>query len=130
MEGRELGDEERWDHVFTDLIAANNLTTCSITGRERLLTKLGTVAECRISREVEIKNSSGEGDTSESETRRITNMQLYTPPGRKAVCIEPFSCPPDAINLLARGCAQADVVELAPGQEAAFEMELKITVAY
>jgi aldose 1-epimerase len=28
---------------------------------------------------------------------------VYTPPGRNAVCLEPYTCPTDAINLLERG---------------------------
>jgi aldose 1-epimerase len=28
---------------------------------------------------------------------------VFTPPGRAAVCIEPYTCPTDAINLTARG---------------------------
>ena len=50
----------------------------------------------------------------------LRHIQLYTPPGRPAIAVEPFSSPPNALNLLAEGHAHTDVRELGPGAEAPF----------
>ena len=41
-------------------------------------------------------------------------LVLYTPPGRRALCIEPYTCPTNAVNLEARG-VDAGLIVLAPG---------------
>ena len=41
---------------------------------------------------------------------------VFTPPGRAAVCIEPYTCPTDAINLTARGI-ECGWRTLGPGSE-------------
>ncbi len=47
------------------------------------------------------------------------HVVVYTPPApRRAICIEPNSCPTDAFNLHARGVNHADVIELAAGAAA------------
>ncbi len=40
-------------------------------------------------------------------------LVVYTPPGRRAICFEPYTCPTDAPNLAARGM-NVGLIELAP----------------
>jgi aldose 1-epimerase len=49
---------------------------------------------------------------------------VYTPPAlRQAICIEPNTCPTDAFNLQARGIA-SNVISLAPGAQASFDVSI------
>ncbi len=48
---------------------------------------------------------------------------IYTPPGRPAICLEPYTCPPNAFNLAAAG-SDAGMRELEPG--AAWEDEITV----
>ncbi len=43
-------------------------------------------------------------------------LVVFTPPHRKAVCLEPYTCPTDAVNLQARG-VDAGWLSLPPGGE-------------
>jgi aldose 1-epimerase len=40
-------------------------------------------------------------------------LVVYTPPGRRSICFEPYTCPTDAPNLTARGL-NVGLIELAP----------------
>ena len=40
-------------------------------------------------------------------------LVVYTPPGRDAICFEPYTCPTDAINLEAKGIP-AGIIVLSP----------------
>ena len=79
------------DHVFTDVQYADGVSRCIIENRD---TGYGMVME------------------SDSQFRELV---VYTPPGRDAICFEPYTCPTDAINLEARGIP-AGVLVLAPGE--------------
>lgn len=115
--GRRLKPDERWDDVFTDLAAdAEGIAHCWVEERSRLLGRDGTETLWRLRRFVRFSTAGA------SEPRPIRHVQLYLPPGRRAVAIEPLSAPPDALNLLARGHERADVCELEPGESAAFEI--------
>ena len=46
---------------------------------------------------------------------QFRELVVYTPPGRDAICFEPYTCPTDAINLEARGIP-AGVIVLAPDE--------------
>jgi aldose 1-epimerase len=52
-------------------------------------------------------------------------LVVFTPPHRQAFCIEPYTCPTDAINLQARG-VEAGWLTLPPGERwnAVVEMRL------
>ena len=54
----------------------------------------------------------------------IRHLQLYTPPGRPAISLEPLSCPPNAINLWSKGCEGIDLCELEPGEDATFRISV------
>jgi aldose 1-epimerase len=49
----------------------------------------------------------------EFDSRSLPEVVVYTPPSRRAICIEPQSCPTDGFNLAARGI-DAHVVRLGP----------------
>ena len=55
-------------------------------------------------------------------------LVLFTPPHRQAVCVEPYTCATDAINLQARGI-DAGWQVLAPGAEWRGVVELRAPVA-
>jgi aldose 1-epimerase len=58
----------------------------------------------------------------EFSTERLAHVVVYTPPApRRAVCVEPNSCPTDAFNLQARG-VESDVIALGAGEEVRFEI--------
>ena len=82
----------RLDHVFTDVqMEEDDVSRCVIENRD-----------------------TGHGMVMESDAQ-FRELVVYTPPGRDAICFEPYTCPTDAINLEARGIS-AGVIVLAPGE--------------
>ena len=60
----------------------------------------------------------------EFSTERLPHVVVYTPPApRRAVCVEPNSCPTDAFNLQAQGI-ESDVIVLGAGEEVRFEISI------
>ena len=72
------------DHVFTDVQLTDGVSRC-IIGNELVM----------------------EADAIFRE------LVVYTPPGRDAICFEPYTCPTDAINLEAKGIP-AGIIVLSP----------------
>ena len=79
------------DHVFTDVQWVEGVSRCVIENRD-----------------------TGYGMVMESDMQ-FRELVVYTPPGRDAICFEPYTCPTDAINLEARGIP-AGVIVLGPGE--------------
>ncbi len=52
-------------------------------------------------------------------------LVVFTPPHRQAFCIEPYTCPTDAVNLQARGI-EANWLVLPPGQTWSAVVELRV----
>jgi len=77
------------DHVFTDVQLTDDVSRCTIENRD-----------------------TGHGMVMESDAN-FRELVVYTPPGRDAICFEPYTCPTDAINLEAKGIP-AGVIVLAP----------------
>jgi galactose mutarotase-like enzyme len=119
--GRVVQTSEHWDDTFTDLPEQEALT-CWMEESVPVLTKAGSRAVARVRRAVTFRTQAG------GEVRPMRHVQLYTPPSRPAICIEPLSAPPDAINLLSRQHPRADVTELAPGAHARFEATFTATI--
>ena len=80
------------DDVLTDLKPDGKTLMCSIVDEGA---GLQTVQEC---------------------DGRFRELVVFTPPGRNAVCLEPYTCPTDAINLTAKGI-ECGWETLAPGAE-------------
>lgn len=79
------------DHVFTDVQLVDGVSRCRIENKDT-------------------------GHTLVMESDAIfRELVVYTPPGRDAICFEPYTCPTDAINLEARGIP-AGVIVLAPAE--------------
>lgn len=79
------------DHVFTDVQLVDGISRCLIENKDT-------------------------GHTMVMESDAIfRELVVYTPPGRDAICFEPYTCPTDAINLEARGIP-AGVIVLAPDE--------------
>ena len=79
------------DHVFTDVQGVDGVSRCLIENKDT-------------------------GHTLVMESDAIfRELVVYTPPGRDAICFEPYTCPTDAINLEARGIP-AGVIVLAPNE--------------
>ncbi len=79
------------DHILTDVYFTNGMSRCQIENLE-----------------------TGHGVAMESDTT-FRELVVYTPPGRNAICFEPYTCPSDAINLEAKGIP-AGVIVLPPGK--------------
>ena len=109
--------DEHWDDTFTRL--PDGPVSCWTEEELPVLTKAGDSARARVRRIVRFTTARGAGSA-----MPLRHIQLYTPPGRSAICIEPLSAPPDAVNLHARGIEDADVCELAPGDRVRFEAEI------
>ncbi len=81
----------QFDDVFTDLIVIDGVSRCVVDdekARMRMVLESDAI---------------------------FREMVVYTPPGRPAVCFEPYTCPTDAINLHQRG-VDAGVIVLKPGE--------------
>ncbi len=83
--------ELKLDHVFTDVQLVDGVSRCTIENKD---TGYGMVME------------------SDAQFRELV---VYTPPGRDAICFEPYTCPTNAINLEANGIP-AGVIVLAPDE--------------
>ena len=60
----------------------------------------------------------------EFDARQFPHVVVYTPPApRRAVCVEPNTCPTDAFNLQARG-VESNVLVLRPGAEVRFDVRV------
>ncbi|MBX7186787.1 MAG: aldose 1-epimerase [Vicinamibacteria bacterium] len=56
--------------------------------------------------------------------QQFPHLVVYTPPApRRAICIEPNTCPTDAFNLQQQGI-EADLIELEPGGKVSFHVRL------
>lgn len=117
--GRFLDREEHWDDVFTGLVSNNRIVSCYIDEQTEILTKTGQRSGF-VRRSVNLLH-----DTICHGSVPMRHMQLFTPKGRNAICLEPLSSPPNAINLLAQAHPRSDVCEIAPGEEASFQMDVR-----
>jgi aldose 1-epimerase len=118
--GRELGASEHWDATFTGLGFENGRAQC---GLESHVVRVGAdqrPAPVSLRRLVQVTETQGEA--------HMGSIQLYTAPGRAAIAVEPFSAPPDAVNLLARGHTDTGLVRLRPDEEVTFAMALVLEV--
>ncbi|HEY9285642.1 MAG TPA: aldose 1-epimerase [Pyrinomonadaceae bacterium] len=85
----------------------------------RVETDGGGPARCLIT-----DDAAGTETVVEFSTERLPHVVVYTPPApRRAVCVEPNSCPTDAFNLRARGI-ESDVIVLGAGEEVRFEIAI------
>ena len=121
-DGRVISNLEHWDDIFTDLTASGedahawsdeySANEMHETGRWRT----------RIRRRVSVPavGNSRRGVISMPE------MQLYTPQGRAAICLEPLSAPPNAVNLGAVLGHRADSIDLLPGETRQFEIRVTL----
>ena len=90
-----LVEELNLDDVYTDFPASTDPAT-GLVERGRLLYADGGSVTVRAS-------------------PSFRELVIFTPPHRKAVCLEPYTCPTDAVNLASRGLDVGWQV-LAPGQ--------------
>jgi aldose 1-epimerase len=49
-------------------------------------------------------------------TNNFPTIVVYTPPNRPGLCFEPWTCPPNAINLAAQGVENTGLIVLPPGE--------------
>jgi aldose 1-epimerase len=88
------------DDIFTDLITDSNQTV-----------------RCTLS-----DDQTGTATVVEFEARQFPHVVVYTPPApRRAICIEPNTCPTDAFNLQSRG-VESNLIETGPGQANSFRV--------
>jgi galactose mutarotase-like enzyme len=125
-EGRALPEDEHWDHVFTDLASDEDGWVSAWTEQE------GTVV---------VRSGDPRGRSVPIRTRHylrvpllgqapnvsaVPHIQLYTPPGRSSVCLEPLANPPNALNLT--HVSEAAVKPLAPGESRSFLYDVGMEV--
>lgn len=86
----------------------------------RLLTGGATVAYTKL----ETRNGTATHRLTDTNSSRsillehgpeLGTVLLFQPSSAKAVCIEPWSCPPNAFNLAAHGLLDPEAVQLSPG---------------
>jgi aldose 1-epimerase len=65
------------------------------------------------------------GSLSIHTSAAFRELVIFTPPHRKAVCLEPYTCPTDAVNLGARGL-DVGWQTLAPGQTWSAVVEFRV----
>lgn len=94
LEGLELDD------IFTDVVStAEGITRCSL-GDSQQQTQT----------------------TVEFDASQFPNIVVYTPPApRRAICIEPNTCPTDGFNLHSRGI-DSNIIILRPGEKKVFRI--------
>ena len=90
------------DHVFTDVIIENGVSRCIIENQD-----------------------TGHGMIMESDSV-FRELVVYTPPGRDAICFEPYTCPTDAINLEAKGIP-AGMIVLSPDETFSAKVRIYLT---
>lgn len=100
--GLRLGDH-KFDTVFTRVHAGNN---------GRIQTHVADPASGRM--------------LTQSFDENFTQCVIYTPAHREAVCMEPYTCVPDAIRLAADG-HETGLQILEPGQEFSTTIRLQLT---
>jgi aldose 1-epimerase len=95
-------NELQLDDIYTDVTAdADGLVRCTLTDEDA---QRATVVEFN--------------------SRQFPHVVVYTPPApRRAICVEPNTCPTDAFNLQTRG-VNADVFVLRPGEERNFNVRI------
>jgi aldose 1-epimerase len=98
---RPLG-EQRYDGGFTSLAARDGRIECS-------------VADPGAGLELVMR-----------ATANFGTIVVYTPPGRPGICFEPWTCPPNAFNLAARGVEPSGLIILQPGEQWRGQMRLLV----
>jgi aldose 1-epimerase len=90
------------DDIYTDVTAdADGLVRCTLTDAD-------------AARQTVV----------EFDRQEFPHVVVYTPPApRRAICVEPNTCPTDAFNLQTRGI-NADVFVLRPGEERKFDVRI------
>ncbi len=119
--GQLIGLDAHWDDIFTDL--SSNAGTVSSWAEEdvTLVMKDGRRISTKVRRTISFS-------ANQTTKHGLLNIQLYTPEGRRTVCIEPLSSPPNAINLHASKHQRANVNSIAPGEHIA--SQVSVTVSY
>ncbi len=97
----EYFDQLRLDDVLTGVTTENNILECAI-----------------------IDEKAGLQIVQRSEAI-FPDLVVFTPPGRNAVCIEPYTCSTDAVNLQAQGI-EAGLRTLEPGAEVTTWIDIEV----
>ncbi|MGH9943641.1 MAG: aldose 1-epimerase, partial [Pyrinomonadaceae bacterium] len=94
--------ELKLDDIYTRLVAdADGLARCVLEDKEK-----------------------GVSTVVEFEVTQFPHVVVYTPPApRRAICVEPNTCPTDAFNLEARG-VPSNVIALGPGESVNFKINI------
>jgi aldose 1-epimerase len=101
LDGRRPFSELKFDTVFTKLQFIEGLCTCRLVDRDA-----GVAVVLQFD-------------------RMFRELVIYTPPDRGAICLEPYTCVTDAINLQPRG-VDAGLQVLAPGETVQATITLEI----
>jgi aldose 1-epimerase len=116
--GRVIPETEHWDETLTGIPESDEVS-CWTEETSTVRTKSGGSASATVRRRVTFRARNGAGGV-----RGIRHVQLFTPPSRAALCIEPFSAAPNAVNLVARQVPGVEIGEIEPGAHVVYEMTL------
>lgn len=121
--GREVAAGEHWDNIFHTLETdAEGWSHSWVEAEETIPLTDGARPVLTLRRGVSILVA-----PSTPGMTPVRNMQLFTPPSRRAISLEPLSAPPDALNLLARGVGESAPNIVPPGAESSFEMVISLS---
>ncbi len=118
--GRLLKGSEHWDDVFAELEPTDGRIVASTSEDIRVRQADGMARAGLVRR---IVSAVAPGDTQPG----VRSIQLYTPPGRAAIAIEPLSAPPNAINL---AHPAYPVCALEPAASVSFRMDICIELEW
>ena len=113
---------EHWDDIFTGIEVAKEESMIVASTQEE------TVVPCQgaqdkkvtVERKVVLPQTG-------ADRLPIRHIQLYTPPGRETICLEPLSCPPNAVNLIQSNPLNPAPI-LKPGARMLFECRFVLSV--
>lgn len=109
-EGRVLGANEHFDDIFR--CQGTDETRASVESNEH---------GARVTRFVAF-------DPGGSNAEPIRDMQLYTPPERQSICLEPLSCVPNALGLDAKTKQPTGLRIVPPGESVRFAVTVGIEI--
>ena len=119
--GLEVTSSDHWDDIFTDIEYLDGRAVASTEEEHEINIGYPNARRLHVKRWISFKES-------EYPHIKFNSVQLYTPPGRNAIAIEPLTSPPNAINLDDKGCKGVSLCELQPKEVIDIEFNLGIDI--
>lgn len=123
-ESRLLSADEHWDDIFTDLTASGDEVQAWSDEYFASDAQNAGQRRTRIRRQVSVPAPG----VSRRGVIGMPEMQLFTPKGRSAICLEPLSAPPNAVNLGKVMSTRRDSIDLLPGETRIYEIRVSLAL--